>query len=280
MRIIKIITKIDEMKQISADIKNSTAKGRIAFVPTMGKLHEGHVRLVNDAMKYGEAVVSIFVNPIQFGPGEDFDKYPRDIEADASLLSKIGVKYLFYPEQEIIGNTETFLINGGRSKILEGVYRPEHFKGVLTIVMKLFSIVKPDYAFFGLKDYQQYVLIKKMAEDYFLDVKVIPVDTVRENCGLAMSSRNSYFKDTEKKDACDLYRVLKKTSEMFNSGEKSSAKLINFALGELISRSFTVSYLKIMDAALENEASEARSGDILLSVVNFKGVRLIDNIFL
>lgn len=276
----KIITNIDEMKKISMDIKHSSPNGRVSFVPTMGKLHDGHANLVMEALKYGETVVSIFVNPMQFGPDEDFGRYPRDLDSDASLLKKLGVKFLFYPGLEIAGDTETFLINNRRAKILEGVYRPEHFMGVLTIVMKLFSIVRPNRAFFGLKDYQQYILIKKMAADYFLDAEVVAVETAREKCGLAMSSRNSYFSEPDKKAACYFYDALKKASELFASGEKSSVKIINFAAKELIGRSFSINYLKIMDAELKEEAATVQNGDILLSAVNFKGVRLIDNIFL
>lgn len=276
----KIITNIDEMKKISMDIKHSSPNGRVSFVPTMGKLHDGHANLVREALKYGETVVSIFVNPMQFGPDEDFGRYPRDLDSDASLLKKLGVKFLFYPGLEIAGDTETFLINNRRAKILEGVYRPEHFMGVLTIVMKLFSIVRPNRAFFGLKDYQQYILIKKMAADYFLDAEVVAVETAREKCGLAMSSRNSYFSEPDKKAACYFYDALKKASELFASGEKSSVKIINFAAKELIGRSFSINYLKIMDAELKEEAATVQNGDILLSAVNFKGVRLIDNIFL
>ena len=135
----KIITDIDEMKQFSRNLKKASKK--VAFVPTMGKLHDGHKKLVEEAKKYGETVVSIFVNPLQFAPNEDFDNYPRDIEKDAEMLSDMNVSCLFYPHSDIVKNTETFLINPKYSGLLEGVFRPEHFQGVLTIVMKLFCII-------------------------------------------------------------------------------------------------------------------------------------------
>jgi pantoate--beta-alanine ligase len=273
----KIITDIDEMKQFSRNLKKASKK--VSLVPTMGKLHAGHKKLVEEAKKYGETVVSIFVNPLQFAPNEDFDNYPRDIEKDAEILSDMNVSCLFYPPSDIVKNTETFLINPKYSGMLEGVFRPEHFQGVLTVVMKLFCIADPDFAFFGLKDYQQYVLIKKMAEDYFLGVKIIPVETVREKCGLAMSSRNVYFGEEDKKKACAFYGALKKTADLFKGGEKSSEKLTSFVIKELINAGFAIDYAKITDEGLGGGKTDAERGDILLAAVRFKGVRLLDNIY-
>ncbi len=273
----KIITDIDEMKEFSRNLKKASKKA--AFVPTMGKLHAGHKKLVEEAKKYGETVVSIFVNPLQFAPNEDFDNYPRDAEKDAEILSDMNVSCLFYPPPDIVKNTETFLINPKYSGILEGVFRPEHFQGVLTIVMKLFCIVVPDFAFFGLKDYQQYILIKKMAEDYFLGVKIIPVETVREKSGLAMSSRNIYLSEEDKKKACAFYGALKKTADLFKGGEKSSEKLTSFVIKELINAEFAIDYAKITDEGLGGGKPDAECGDILLAAVRFKGVRLLDNIY-
>ena len=273
-----IIDDISKMKSVSKELKKSS--GRISFIPTMGKLHDGHARLIEEGKKYGKTVVSIFVNPIQFAPGEDFNKYPRDFDSDSALLKKLNVDCLFYPSGDIVKNTETFLINPVYSSRLEGVFRPDHFRGVLTIVMKLFSIVNPDFAFFGLKDYQQYILIKKMAEDYFLDAKVVPVETVREKCGLAMSSRNAYLNADDKKSACNFYKVLKGAAELFNSGEKSAERLTAHATKELIRHGFGINYVKIMDEGLNMEKRSAETGDLMLAAVTYKGVRLIDNIFL
>ncbi|MDA8053009.1 MAG: pantoate--beta-alanine ligase [Deltaproteobacteria bacterium] len=272
-----IITSIAEMKKISKDLKKSSRQ--ISFIPTMGKLHDGHLNLIEEGKKYGEVVVSIFVNPVQFGPDEDFENYPRDFENDVKILKDLNIGYLFHPQADIIKNTATFLINPEYSNRLEGVFRPTHFQGVLTIVMKLFCIINPDFAFFGLKDYQQYILIKKMVEDYFLDVKVIPVPTVREKCGLAMSSRNAYLDEKDKKIACNFYQSLKKTADLFNAGEISGEKLTVSAIKELIKGGFKIDYAKIMDQGLNIEKQSVNSGDILLAAARFKGIRLIDNIF-
>ncbi len=274
----KIITDIEEMKSVSRKLKKSSKK--LSFVPTMGKLHRGHMKLIEEAKKYGETAVSIFVNPMQFGQNEDLDKYPRDFEGDVGILSDLEADYLFYPGKDIAENTETFLINPERSAELEGAFRPAHFQGVLTIVMKLFCIAEPDFAFFGLKDYQQYLLIKKMAGDYFLNVRIIPVETVREKCGLAMSSRNAYLNENDKKEACAFYGALKKTAALFKAGEKSATVLSAFVIKELIERSFKIDYAKIMDEELRMEKKTAEPGDILIAAVRFKGVRLLDNIFL
>ena len=274
----KIITEIAEMKEFSHNLKKSEKK--ISFVPTMGKLHKGHVKLIESAKRYGEAVVSIFVNPLQFGRGEDFDKYPRDIESDEKILSDLSVPVLFFPESDIVKNTDTFIINPEYSKKLEGLFRPSHFQGVLTIVMKLFCIVEPDFAFFGLKDYQQFALIKKMAEDFFLNVKIIPVETVREESGIAMSSRNTYLDGAGKETASAFYKILLTTSDLFKKGEKSAEKLTGFVIKELIKKGFKVDYVEITDSALNKKYSDAEKGDILLAAIRYEGVRLIDNIFL
>ncbi len=273
----KIITDITEMKRIAKDLKKSSKQ--ISFIPTMGRLHDGHIKLIEEGKKHGEAIVSIFVNPIQFGPNEDFNNYPRDFENDVKMLKDVNTGYLFHPAIDIIKNTETFLAGTKYSNQLEGIFRPAHFQGVLTIVMKLFCIINPDFAFFGLKDYQQYILVKKMVEDYFLDVQIISVLTVREKCGLAMSSRNTYFNENDKKNACNFYKSLKKTVDLFKAGEESGGKLTVFAIKELIKSGFEIDYTKIMDKGLNIEKQYVETGDILLSAVKLKGVRLIDNIF-
>lgn len=273
----KIITDIGEMKKISKDLKKSSKQ--IAFVPTMGKLHEGHIRLIKEGKKYGTVIVSIFVNPIQFGQGEDFNNYPKDFKNDVDILEDLNIDCLFTPTADIVKDTKTFLVDTAYSNQLCGCFRPVHFQGVLTIVMKLFCIVTPDIALFGLKDYQQYILIKKMVEDCFLDIQVVPVPTVREECGLAMSSRNLYLGGNDKKIACNFYKSLTKTVNLFKTGETSADKLTVFAAGELLKNGFEIDYLKIMDNGLNIEKQYVEAGDILLSAIRFKGVRLIDNIF-
>ncbi len=274
----KIITEIAEMKEFSRNFKKSEKK--ISFVPTMGKLHKGHVRLIESAKRYGETIVSIFINPLQFGRGEDFDKYPKDIEGDEKILLDLDVPVLFYPESNIVKNTDTFIVNPEYSKKLEGLFRSSHFQGVLTIVMKLFCVVEPDFAFFGLKDYQQYVLIKKMAEDFFLNVKIIPVETVREESGIAMSSRNIYLDGAGKEAASAFYKILSSTADLFKKGEKSPEKLTGFAVKELIKNGFKVDYVEITDPALNRKYQNTEKGDIILAAIRYKEVRLIDNVFL
>ena len=274
----KIITEIAEMKEFSRNLKKSEKK--ISFVPTMGKLHKGHVRLIESAKRYGETIVSIFINPLQFGRGEDFDKYPKDIEGDEKILLDLDVPVLFYPESNIVKNTDTFIVNPEYSKKLEGLFRSSHFQGVLTIVMKLFCVVEPDFAFFGLKDYQQYVLIKKMAEDFFLNVKIISVETVREESGIAMSSRNIYLDGAGKEAASAFYKILSSTADLFKKGEKSPEKLTGFAVKELIKNGFKVDYVEITDPALNRKYQNTEKGDIILAAIRYKEVRLIDNVFL
>ncbi|RZD16559.1 MAG: pantoate--beta-alanine ligase [Candidatus Acididesulfobacter guangdongensis] len=274
----EIITCIKDAKELSKKFK--TAGQTISLVPTMGKLHEGHLSIVKNALKYGKVFVSIYVNPLQFGPSEDFNNYPRDIEGDIEKLRRLNVDCVYLPDDTITKNNKTFIIDDFFSNKLCGLYRPGHFQGVLTIVMKLLLIVQPDFAFFGLKDYQQYILIKKMAEDFFMDVKIMPVPIMREKCGLAMSSRNSYFNSADKESACNLYKVLNNMRLLFKKGETSVENLKHLAIKELIDKNFTVEYVEIMDKGLIGRKTTAETGDIILSAVKFSGVRLIDNIFL
>jgi pantoate--beta-alanine ligase len=274
----EIITDLKEAKELRKMFRNDGQK--ISLVPTMGKLHYGHLNIVKNALKYGKVFVSIYVNPLQFGPSEDFNNYPRDIEGDIEKLRQLNVDCVYMPDETITKNNKTFITDDFFSNKLCGLYRPGHFQGVLTIVMKLLSIVQPDFAFFGLKDYQQYILIKKMAEDFFMDVKIMPVPIVREECGLAMSSRNLYFNVTEKEKACNLYKILNNTRLLFKKGKTLSENLKHFAIKELIDKNFTVEYVEIMDKELIDRKKTAETGDIILSAVKLAGVRLIDNIFL
>ncbi len=274
----EIITRIKDAKELSKKFK--TAGQTISLVPTMGKLHEGHLSIVKNALKHGKVFVSIYVNPMQFGPSEDFNNYPRDIEGDIEKLRQLNVDCVYMPDDAITNNNKTFIIDDFLSNKLCGLYRPGHFQGVLTIVMKLLLIVQPDFAFFGLKDYQQYILIKKMAEDFFMDVKIMSVSTVREECGLAMSSRNFYFNNADKKSACNFYKILNNIRLLFKKGETSVENLKHLAIKELIDKNFIVEYVEIMDKELIGRKTTAETGDIILSAVKFSGVRLIDNIFL
>jgi pantoate--beta-alanine ligase len=272
----EIITEIDKIKTISKKIKNSGEK--ISLIPTMGKLHDGHISLAKEGLKYGKTIVSIFINPLQFGPDEDYNKYPRDLETDIKSLEKLNIDYVFCPKENITTGTTTFINNPDLENKLCGLFRTGHFQGVLTIVMKLFLIINPDFAVFGLKDYQQYIMIKKMVKDCFLDIKIIPVQTVRELCGLALSSRNTYLNDKDKKHACNFYKILKNTVILFKNGELYAEKLTFYAIKELIKNGFSIDYVKIMDKELGHEKIIVKNKDMLLAAIKFAGVRLIDNI--
>jgi pantoate--beta-alanine ligase len=197
-----LITDINEMKKISNNLKKEGKS--IGFVPTMGYLHKGHVSLMECSKKENDiTVVSIFVNPTQFGKNEDYDKYPRDLERDLKICEEVGVDYVFHPSisQMYPEGYSTYVVMETLVDKLCGKFRPGHFKGVLTVVNKLFNIVKPDRAYFGKKDYQQYIIIKKMVQDLNIDTKVIGCPLIREEDGLALSSRNKYLTEEERKSA-------------------------------------------------------------------------------
>ena len=209
--------------------KNYIVRGKtIGFVPTMGALHEGHLSLVRRSKEENDiTVVSIFVNPIQFGPKEDFNQYPRDIDGDSEKLKKEGVDILFLPGKAHI-YPEDFLTHIEVDKLSDrlcGAFRPGHFRGVATVVAKLLSIVKPVRAYFGQKDYQQTVIIKRMAGDLNMDIDIVVCRTIREKDGLAMSSRNAYLDRGQREAATVIYRCLKETSDFIKSGITCSSKL-------------------------------------------------------
>lgn len=274
---------IQNIKDLSIIIKEfKTEKKTIGFVPTMGFLHDGHISLIKRARLVSDiVVVSIFVNPTQFGPKEDFNTYPRDIKKDTLLCSETGVDILFmpsvsgmYPEGYL-----TYINVEKTTDMLCGASRPGHFKAVATVVAKLFNIVKPDKAFFGQKDYQQTVIIKRMAADLNMDIDIDVLPTVREPDGLAMSSRNSYLNQEEKKAAICLYRSLVKAEELIKTGEKNSEKIIiemkKIIEAESLAR---IDYINIRDAdTLDDISLIDRKVVIALSVWIGK-TRLIDNI--
>jgi pantoate--beta-alanine ligase len=268
------------MQRLSNRLKS---EGRsIGFVPTMGYLHKGHLSLVERSVKENDfTIASIFVNPIQFGPKEDFKKYPRDFKRDESMLKRAGVDALFYPaanrmypdpyhgyvEVEELGDT------------LCGKSRPGHFKGVATVVTKLFNIVKPDIAYFGQKDAQQALIIDKMSKDLNMGIKIRAMPTVREKDGLAMSSRNTYLGAAERKEAAVLYKSLLLARQMINRGERSAQKIIN-RMKALIKqkKAAAIDYVEIVDAATLKPVKNI-AGDILIALaVRIGNTRLIDNI--
>ena len=222
----RLIRKIDEMRKYVRERKN---KKLIGFVPTMGYLHEGHLSLIRKARREcDEVIVSIFVNPTQFGRGEDYHSYPRDLKRDIALSEKEKVDVIFAPSVEEMypeGYSTFVQVEGRLSSVLEGASRPGHFRGVCTVLVKLFNIINPDISFFGEKDFQQALIVKKMVEDLNIDTRIVLLPTVREEDGLAMSSRNSYFNKEERKAAIILYRSLKKAKEWIDQGAVSYTHL-------------------------------------------------------
>jgi pantoate--beta-alanine ligase len=276
----KVIRKIKEMQKYVNRIKG---KKIIGFVPTMGYFHEGHIELMRQARKECDVVVvSLFVNPIQFGPKEDYKKYPRDFERDKKLAKYAGVDILFYPDVKEMYHDDfsTYVeVTGKFTNILCGKYRPGHFRGVTTVVSKLFNIVKPDIAYFGQKDIQQCYVIKKMIEDLNFDIKLKIIPTKRENDGLAMSSRNTYLTTQQRKVAPVLYESLMYAKNMIENGEKDSKKIIR-KMKELIeSKPYTkVQYISIVDAKTFEEVKRITNKVIIALAVFIGDTRLIDNI--
>jgi len=275
----RIATRVDEMKSIAKEYRK---KGkRISFVPTMGYLHEGHLSLVDIARKDGDiCVVSIFVNPIQFGPGEDYERYPRDVERDERLLEQRGCDVLFYPSASEM-YPEDFLTRvrvEKLSSILCGKSRPGHFEGVTTVVLKLFNIVKPHVAVFGEKDYQQLVIIKRMVRDLNLDVEIVAGEIIREKDGLAMSSRNVYLDPVERKQATCLFRSMLLAQDMVKAGIRDTKTIVE-AVGGFIKKfdRARIDYVKIVHPDTLEELEEIHDRARILLAVYFGKARLIDN---
>jgi len=256
--------------------------GSVAFVPTMGNLHEGHLALVREAKKRADnVVVSIFVNRLQFGQGEDFDKYPRTLGQDAAKLEGEGVAVVFAPdEKELYPNVEQRynVEPPNLQNELCGRFRPGHFRGVATVVTKLFNIVQPDAACFGKKDYQQLAIIKGFAEDLNFNVEIVPVDTGRASDGLALSSRNQYLNENERAEAPRLFRELNKIAEALRGGNLAYAELEQTAVRNLTEAGWTVDYVEIRHA---ESLAVAHVGDkdlVVLAAARLGGTRLIDNV--
>jgi pantoate--beta-alanine ligase len=276
----KLIKSIQEMKEI---VKNLKSKGKsIGFVPTMGYLHEGHKSLLECSKKDNDiTILSVFVNPIQFGENEDFDKYPRDINRDLEIANSVGVDYLFNPDYKEMypEGYSTYVVMESLVDKLCGAYRPGHFKGVLTIVNKLFNIVKPDRAYFGKKDYQQYKVIQKMVKDLNMDVEVIGCPLIREKDGLAMSSRNKYLSPEERKSALSLSKALFEAKKRFEEGETNPDKLKELIKNIINSYPNTkIQYVEIVDSETLESKEKVEKGDVIALAVFVGSTRLIDNI--
>ncbi len=276
----KVVTGVAGMKALARQWKKEGKK--VGFVPTMGYLHEGHLSLVRESKKRTDiTVVSIFVNPAQFGPNEDFKKYPRDLEKDSAYLEKGGVDCLFYPDAAEIypPGYRTYVEVRGLQDRLCGKSRPGHFQGVATVVLKLFDIVGPDHAFFGAKDAQQVLIIEKMAADLDLGVEVVTCPLVREPDGLALSSRNAYLSPEERKAALVLSISLRWAERAISAGERDSAKVIAGIRAVIEAEPLArVDYVEAVDPVDLDPVAEIR-GDVLIALAVFFGsTRLIDNI--
>jgi pantoate--beta-alanine ligase len=275
----KLITSIKEMQGLAEKLKK---EGKIiSFVPTMGYLHQGHLRLMEEGKKRGDIlVISIFVNPTQFGVGEDYAVYPRDIERDKRLAESVGVDIVFTPyASEMYPKAyQTFVQVEEVTKNLCGISRPTHFRGVTTVVVKLFNIVKPHVAIFGEKDFQQLVTIRQMVRDLHYDIEIVGMPTYREEDGLAMSSRNTYLNPEERKAALSLSRSLKRASTLFNSGEHKAETIIrevrNIIEAEKI---VTVDYIQICDTENLKDLRIIDREAVVALAVNIGKTRLIDN---
>jgi pantoate--beta-alanine ligase len=259
----------------------------IGFVPTMGFLHEGHTSLIENARNDCDlVVVSIFVNPTQFSPDEDFSKYPRDFLRDYELCNRAGTDYIFYPEPEDMyppGNSAEVILKGISGK-LEGKYRPGHFTGVATVVLKLFNIIKPHKAYFGQKDAQQAIVIKKMVKDLNVDSEILICETTREINGLAKSSRNIYLSDSEKDEASILFKTLLAGKEMIIEKEVLSGSELEKKLAKMIETNSPNSKLQYLAVTDNDNLDPVENlgdfkGELLISLACFYGkTRLIDNI--
>ncbi len=276
----ELVTDISEMQSLSLSARKA---GRsIGFVPTMGFLHEGHLSLIRAARADNDVVVaSIFVNPAQFGPGEDFQKYPRDLDRDSPMAEEAGADILFCPPVEDMypEGFSTYVEEIKLSKHLCGLSRPTHFRGVTTVVLKLFNIVLPDIAYFGQKDAQQALIIKRMARDLNLLVKIKVLPIVRENDGLAMSSRNSYLSSEQRKQATVLYKALMEARRLIDSGE-TRADRIKSKMREIIAsaKEAKIDYISIVNRDTLDDIEEMR-GNVLIALAVFIGAtRLIDNL--
>ena len=279
---LQVITSIEDIKQRIKTFKENQLS--IGFIPTMGALHEGHLSLVRQAKKENnKVVVSIFVNPLQFGKNEDFTQYPRMLDKDCELLSEEGVDMVFNPHASEMypDGFCTSVIPGHLEDKLCGKSRPGHFRGVATIVLKLFNLINPDIAYFGQKDFQQTVVIKRVVADLNLDVNIKVLPTVRDKEGLALSSRNGYLSETEKNDALCLYKALIRAQTMANAGAKN-AKEVTAEMEKIINncKSAKIDYISIVNPETLETVSEVRRGNVAALAVRIGKTRLIDNIIL
>jgi pantoate--beta-alanine ligase len=274
---------VHEVEQLRAQIAEWRSDGRVGFVPTMGNLHAGHLALIDEARRHADRVVSsVFVNPMQFGEGEDFDAYPRTLEADGAKLEQVGTDLLFAPPVEVMyprpAAEQTRVEVPGLSDLLCGASRPGHFVGVATIVCKLFNLVQPDIAVFGKKDYQQLMVIRRMVEDLDLPIEIVGLDTVREADGLAMSSRNGYLTKEERAQAPLLYQTLRQTAERIGAGESDMESLTRRAEQTLRAGGLRPDYFTVRRASDLRDVSAEDRELVILAAAYLGQARLIDNL--
>lgn len=278
----QILTTISDFR---AAREESRSLGTLGFVPTMGYLHDGHLELVRRARAVNKVVAaSIFVNPTQFGPSEDLTSYPRDFERDQALLEEAGCDLLLCPSVEEIyppEGTDTYVVPGKVAAVLEGALRPGHFRGVTTVVAKLFNIVQPERAYFGQKDGQQVAVIQRMVKDLDFPVEIVVVPTVREGDGLAMSSRNTYLSPTERTAAAVLYRALQRATALFEDGVRN-AEALRAVMQQTLEEEplVNIDYVSVADSETLEESREVRGSAMASLAVRIGKTRLIDNILL
>ncbi|EGQ0323341.1 pantoate--beta-alanine ligase [Staphylococcus pseudintermedius] len=276
------ITSIQEMQQLARQFHREGKS--IGFVPTMGALHDGHLTMMRQSTEDNDiTVVSVFVNPLQFGPNEDFDAYPRQIDEDEAMVSQIDVDYVFYPSVEEMypGEIGTHVTVGRLAKVLEGALRPGHFDGVVTVVNKLFNIVQPDVAYFGKKDAQQLAIVEQMVRDFNHPVKIVGVDIVREADGLAKSSRNVYLTVEERQEAVHLRQSLALAQSLYDAGERESSVIINKVTQYLQTHtSGQVQEVAVYSYPELREQAHIEGRIFISLAVKFTQARLIDNIII
>ncbi len=272
----QVVSSVKELKDILKDKK-------VGFVPTMGALHAGHLSLIKKSISQNNTtVVSIFVNPTQFLPGEDLDKYPKRVEADLKICDIAGVDIVFLPTKEdIYFDDEEITLNAPKTKgyILEGYHRPGHFNGVLQVVLKLFNIVKPKRAYFGKKDAQQLYLIQQMVRDFFLDVEIIPCEIVRDGDGLALSSRNEYLTPIQRSKALAIPKSLKRAGKLISAGKKDVEEIKSLCLEVLKDKDIDVEYFEIVNYNFESIKEIELGNSLILVAAKVENTRLIDNIW-
>jgi pantoate--beta-alanine ligase len=273
------------LEEVRARLREAKRGGRsVGFVPTMGALHEGHLSLVRAARARADLVVmSVFVNPLQFGPGEDFERYPRDLERDRPLAASAGVDLLWTPDRAAMypAPPAVTVAPGRAGALLEGASRPGHFAGVLTVVLKLFALVEPDVAVFGRKDFQQAALIRAMVRDFNLPVEIVVAPTVRERDGLALSSRNVYLDPVARTAAVALSRALARGVEVYRGGERRGARIVDATRSVIAGQQGVApDYVACVDPDGLEPLDTAGPGTVLAVAARVGGTRLIDNVVL